>query len=66
MKTLVGEAKIYGAIALELVFGFLTALLILGLVPQDGVDFNVVGSLVLTVPCAAVYWAAHRYTSQRI
>lgn len=63
--TLAREAKIYLAIALELIFGFLTGLLILGLVPADGVDFNVVGSLVLAVPCAAVYWAAHRYRNVR-
>lgn len=55
------EGRIGLAITLELVFGFLTGLLILGLAPRDGVDFNVLGSLVLAVPCGALYLVARRY-----
>lgn len=66
MNTLIREAKLSLAIVLELVFGFLTGLLILGLVPQDGLDFNVLGSLVLTAPCAVVYHVSRRYVAARV
>lgn len=55
------EAAQFSLIAVELVSGFLAALLLLGLVPGDGVNFNVLGSLVLSVPCAAVFIAANWY-----
>lgn len=55
------EAARLALIAVELVSGFLAALLLLGLIPGDGVNFNVLGSLVLFVPCALVFLAASRY-----
>lgn len=55
------EAAQFSLIAVELVSGFLAALLLLGLVPGDGVNFNVLGSLVLSVPCVAVFIAANWY-----
>lgn len=55
------EAAQYALIAVELVSGVLAGLLLLGLVPGDGVNFNVLGSLVLFVPCALVFLAASRY-----
>lgn len=66
MEKIVKETKLSVAIVAEVVFGFLTALLILGLVPADGVDFNVLGSLVLAVPCAVVYHVAGRYVAARV
>lgn len=63
---MIGELKLGVAIILELVFGFFTGLLVLGLAPRDGVDFNVLGSLVLTVPCAVVYHMAGRYVAARV
>jgi hypothetical protein len=55
------EATQYALIVVELVSGFLALLLLLGLIPGDGVDFNVLGSLVLFVPCALIYFGASRY-----
>jgi hypothetical protein len=66
MEKIRNEALLSLAIVAELVFGFLTGLLILGLVPADGVDFNVVGSLVLMVPCAVVYHLAGKYVTARV
>lgn len=66
MERVLTEIKVSVAIIVELVFGFLTGLLILGLVPADGVDFNVLGSLVLMLPCAALYHLAGRYLRGRI
>lgn len=56
-------ALLWAATAGQLVFGFLTALLVVGLIPADGVDFNVLGSLVLcavTGPATWVCWAYRR------
>ena len=61
IEWLVGEAKMALAIIAELTLGFLTWLLILGLLPKDTLDFNVLGSVVMIVICAAPYWYAHRY-----
>lgn len=43
------ETLLWAATAGQLVFGVLTGILILGLIPQDKVDFNVLGSLVICV-----------------
>lgn len=54
---------LWAATAGQLVFGVLTGILVLGLVPADGVDFNVVGSLLLCVvtgPAALGCWLYRR------
>lgn len=61
IERLIAELKIDAAIVAELVLGFLTWLLILGLVPADTLDFNVLGSVVMAVVCGIPYWIAHRY-----
>lgn len=59
METLVREAVTYVLIALELVLGFFTWLLVLALLPGDGLDFNVLGSVVMIVLCSTPYAAVH-------
>lgn len=66
MDTILKEAKLWLAILVELAFGFLTGLLILGLIPNDGVDFNVIGSVLLAIPCAVIYHLAGRYVTARV
>jgi hypothetical protein len=63
---LFAELKLAVAITLELGLGFLTYLLLLGLLPRDTVNFNVLGSVVLILLCAAPYWMAHRYVAARV
>lgn len=58
---LVAELKLDVAIIAELVLGFLFWLLLLGLLPRDTVNFNVLGSLVLWAVIAGPYWLARRY-----
>lgn len=65
-EKIVSETKLGVAIIAELVLGFLTWLLVLGLVPADHVNFNVLGSAVMVVVCAAPYWAAHQYVKARV
>lgn len=60
-KSLVAEVKISTAIVAELVLGFLTWLLVIGLLPADNLNFNVVGSVVMAVVCGIPYWLAHQY-----
>jgi hypothetical protein len=62
----VREAITYGLIALDVVLGFFTWLLITGLIPGDQVNFNVAGSLVLIVICTAPWFALDRYVQSRI
>lgn len=62
----VAELKLSVAIIAELVLGFLTWLLVLGLLPADTLNFNVLGSVVMAVVCAVPYWAAHRYVKVRV
>lgn len=66
VEGLAREAVLAVAIVAELVLGFLTGLLVLGLVPADGVDFNVLGSVVLAVPCAVGYHFAGKYVAARV
>lgn len=66
LEKIVKETKLGVAIVAELILGFLTWLLILGLVPEDLLDFNVLGSLVMVLICAAPYWAAHNYVKARV
>lgn len=66
MERLIEEIKTYCAIAVMLVSGFVGGVLILGLIPGDGVDFNVLGSMILAVPCGLVFWASHRYVDKRV
>lgn len=61
IEKLIAEAKLSTAIVAELVLGFLTWLLVLGFVPSDGVDFDVIGSMALIVVLSLPYWVAHRY-----
>ena len=66
IEKLIAETKLGVAIIAELVLGFLTWLLVLGLVPEDKLDFNVLGSVVMIVVCALPYWAAHNYVKARV
>lgn len=66
MEKVIAEAKLSLAIIVELVLGFLTWLLILGLVPADHIDFNVLGSVVMAVVCGIPYWGAHQYVKARV
>jgi hypothetical protein len=61
IEKLIAEAKLSTAIVAELVLGFITWLLVLGFVPSDGVDFDVIGSMALIVALSIPYWVAHRY-----
>lgn len=60
------EAVTYGLIAVDLVLGFFTWLLVTGLVPGDAVDFNMVGSLVLFGICVLPWLALDRYVQKRV
>lgn len=62
----VREAITYGLIAVDLVLGFFTWLLITGLIPGDAVNFNVVGSLVMISVCTLPWFALDRYVQKRI
>jgi hypothetical protein len=62
MERIIAEAKLSLAIVAELTLGFLTWLLVLGLLPTDRLNFNVLGSLVMAVVCALPYEVARRYT----
>jgi len=66
LEKIIFETKLGVAIIVEMVLGFFTWLLVLGLIPADGVDFNVLGSVVMIVLCAAPYWLAHRYVKARV
>lgn len=66
IEKLIAEAKLDFAIIVELVLGFLTWLLITGLVPADKVDFNVLGSVVLCIVCGIPYWVAHLYVKAHL
>ncbi len=66
IEKLIAETKLGVAIIAELVLGFLTWLLVLGLVPEDRLDFNVLGSVVMIAVCALPYWAAHSYVKARV
>ncbi len=57
----VWEAWVYLMIALDLALGFLTWLLVIGLVPHDLVDFNVLGSLAMITVLSAPYIFVNRY-----
>jgi hypothetical protein len=61
IEKLIAELKIDLAIIGDLGLGFLTWLLVLGLLPKDTLDFNVLGSLVMIVVCGVPWWFAHRY-----
>lgn len=61
LEKLIAELKIDLAIIVELVLGTLTWILLVGLLPKDKVDFNVLGSLVLIAVCSVPYWIAHQY-----
>lgn len=66
MERLIEEIKTYCAIALMMVSGVAGGVLVLGLIPGDGIDINVLGSLMLAVPCGLVFWASHRYVDKRV
>lgn len=66
METFIAELKLSVAIIAELVLGFLTWLLVLGLVPADSVNFNVLGSAVMVVVCGIPYFIAHQYVKARV
>lgn len=60
------EATTYVLIAVDLALGFLTWLMVTGLIPGDAVNFNVLGSLVLFGVCVAPWFALDRYVQRRI
>jgi len=62
----VREAITYGLIALDVVLGFFTWLLITGLIPGDRVNFNVAGSLVMIAACIFPWVALDLYVQRRI
>lgn len=66
MERVIEEAKTYCAIALMLVSGVVGGVLVLGLIPGDGINLNVLGSLVLAVPCGLVFWASSRVVNKRV
>jgi hypothetical protein len=66
LEKIIRETKLGVAIVVELVLGLVTWLLVLGLVPKDHLDFNVLGSLVMILLLAAPYWLAHRYVKARV
>lgn len=55
------ETKIASLIIVQMASGILAGLLIVGLVPGDNVNFNVLGSLILLTPVAAIFIAATLY-----
>lgn len=65
MEKIVAEAKLGAAIAAELTLGFIIGLLLLGLIPGDRMNFNVLGSVVMAAVLAGPYYLAHRYVKAR-
>lgn len=53
-------------IVADLGLGFLTWLLVAGLVPGDGVNFNVVGSVALIAVCTVPWWVLDRHVQRRL
>jgi hypothetical protein len=66
MERLIEETKTYCAIALMIVSGFVGGVLVLGLIPGDDINTDVLGSLVLAVPCGIVFWISQRYVNRRV
>ena len=53
-------------IVADLGLGFLTWLLVAGLVPGDRVNFNVAGSLAVIAVCTVPWWLLDRYVQRRL
>jgi len=66
MERFIEETKTYCAIALMMVSGVVGGVLVLGLIPGDAIDIDVLGSLVLAVPCGIVFWVSQRYVDRRV
>lgn len=66
IEKLIAEAKLDFAIIAELVLGFLFWLLLLGLLPKDTLNFNVLGSAVLWAAIAGPYWIARKYVKAHL
>lgn len=60
------ETYTYVLIAVDLGLGFLTWLMIPGLIPGDAVNFSVLGSLVLFGVCCLPWFALDKYVQRRI
>ena len=58
------EIGIYAVIAVQMISGIVAGLLLIGLVPGDGMDFNVLGSLVLGIPAAVVFGVVSLYRNR--
>lgn len=56
LEVIAKEIRAYALIALELVFGVLSGILLIGLIPGDGLDFNVLGSLVVLAVTGGLYF----------
>lgn len=69
-RDMIGQAvwEVWGLlmIGLDLALGFLTWLLVIGLVPHDLVDFNVIGSLVMIALLSAPYVFVNRYVRRLV
>lgn len=66
LEKIIREAKLGAAIVTEVILGFVTWLLVLGLIPGDRLDFDVLGSLVMIALFALPYWGAHQYVKARM
>lgn len=60
------EAYTYLLIALDVALGFVTWLLVAGLIPGDLVHFNVLGSLVMIAVCTYPWIKLDRYVQRRL
>lgn len=49
------------AIAVELTTGFIAGIMLLGLIPDDGIEVNTVGALVTAAVFGSVAYLADRY-----
>lgn len=49
------------AIVVQLVSGFIAGIMILGLVPDDSIDVNTVGALVVAAVFGSVFYGASAY-----
>lgn len=66
MRWIWWEVHTYLLIALDVSLGFGTWLLWTGLIPGDGVNFNVVGSLVMIGLCTVPWFLLDKYVQRRI
>jgi Flp pilus assembly protein TadB len=66
MRWLWWETQTYLFIALDLVLGFFTAYMAVGLVPGDWLNLPVFGSVVFVAVCTVPWWLLDQYVQRRI